>query len=362
MIPSESQITLIHGDISTTDVASSDDQLTYLRLQDDKPSYSLRHSSFIHQPESSVSVDLVELSDMCSEAHIQSVVKNCNNNAQSACKNDIFQGNDSTSCVQFCVTSAIAIILLCVALLVFRDYIKQFLTWIEDQDSFTSVCLFVIFFTIVAFPMTWGYILLNLGAGYLYGVVYGLTVVVLSCMVGVPVAHFITRYLLYDIIRNRCVGHSVSINAILAIVERKHAFKVVALARLTPVPFGLQNAIFAVSKISTPVYIGATCLGLLPTQTLNVYMGSTLRSMEDVFSDNSNNVMAYIVFIAQILISVGLTGWILKLARAELQQTMTNCQLLPRDGSMSSSSRVSHSQCSFSPISSPKRQIIIETV
>ena len=80
--------------------------------------------------------------------------------------------------------------------------------------------------------------------------------------------------------------------------SRRQAFKLVALTRLTPIPFGLQNAVFATamanadndasavpaanSTFSTGDYLLATCVGLLPCQGLNVYLGSTFRSMEEV--------------------------------------------------------------------------------
>ena len=64
------------------------------------------------------------------------------------------------------------------------------------------------------------------------------------------------------------------------------AFKIIILSRLTPIPFGLQNAIFAVNNtISIWRYLQATFIGLLPGQILNVYLGSTLRSMEQVMNE-----------------------------------------------------------------------------
>ena len=67
--------------------------------------------------------------------------------------------------------------------------------------------------------------------------------------------------------------------------SNKDAFQLVLLSRLTRIPFGLQNSLFAVSTMSFDKYLQATCLGLLPCQILNVYLGSTLRSMEEVSTD-----------------------------------------------------------------------------
>ena len=63
------------------------------------------------------------------------------------------------------------------------------------------------------------------------------------------------------------------INPMMELLRGKHAFKLVLLSRLTPLPFGLMNAFFAVSEVSNCDYILASVLGLLPTQAINAYIG-----------------------------------------------------------------------------------------
>ncbi|XP_010860502.1 PREDICTED: transmembrane protein 64 [Bison bison bison] len=77
--------------------------------------------------------------------------------------------------------------------------------------------------------------------------------------------------------------------------------KVVALARLTPIPFGLQNAVFSITDLSLPNYLVASSAGLLPTQLLNSYLGTTLRTMEDVIAEQSAS--GYFVFCLQVSLS-----------------------------------------------------------
>lgn len=62
---------------------------------------------------------------------------------------------------------------------------------------------------------------------------------------------------------------------------------------ITPIYF-LQ-----VSDISGCGYHLATMLGLLPAQVINVYLGSTLRSMHDVLHES--HVTGYIVFAFQVI-------------------------------------------------------------
>jgi protein maelstrom len=51
-----------------------------------------------------------------------------------------------------------------------------------------------------------------------------------------------------------------------------------------------------VSNINTKEYIIATVFGLFPAQIINVYLGSTLRSMEEVLSNKSTAATGFIVF------------------------------------------------------------------
>ena len=55
--------------------------------------------------------------------------------------------------------------------------------------------------------------------------------------------------------------------------------------------------------------------GLLPTQLLNTYMGSTLRNMQEVLADRADG---YIVLAAQAIFSIVLMLYLLKKARNEL--------------------------------------------
>lgn len=54
------------------------------------------------------------------------------------------------------------------------------------------------------------------------------------------------------------------------------------------------------SSIGVSQYMVATALGLLPTQVINVYLGSTLRSMQDVLTDDNTATTGYIVFSIQV--------------------------------------------------------------
>lgn len=47
-------------------------------------------------------------------------------------------------------------------------------------------------------------------------------------------------------------------------------------------------------------YCAASTIGLLPTTVLNCYMGSTLRTMSDVLTDQSNQTTGYLILSVQV--------------------------------------------------------------
>lgn len=149
------------------------------------------------------------------------------------------------SCLTISIYSAVVIAIVCTFLVLGRDYIKYVLLSLEKSNLWISLVIFSLLFTVVSFPMTWGYILLNVACGYLYGLLLGIVIVVMCALCGLTTAHLLIKRFLQDFVFDRLANDSM--RAIIRVVDSEHGFKVVVLARLTPIPFGLQNALFAVS-------------------------------------------------------------------------------------------------------------------
>ncbi|XP_067887728.1 transmembrane protein 64 isoform X2 [Heterodontus francisci] len=126
-----------------------------------------------------------------------------------------------------------------------RRYLKELLLWVESLDSLVGALLFIVGFIAVSFPCSWGYIVLNVAAGYLYGFVLGLGLVVIGVLIGTFIAHLLCKRLLSAWVFAKVRGNE-QLSAVVRVVEGGSGLKVVALARLTPIPFGLQNAVFSI--------------------------------------------------------------------------------------------------------------------
>ncbi|XP_006010101.1 transmembrane protein 64 [Latimeria chalumnae] len=235
----------------------------------------------------------------------------------------------SPCCVNTCCCKSF--LLVCVlatvcfsSLALVRQYLKDLLIWVEGFDSLVGAVLFVVGFILVSFPCGWGYIVLNVAAGYLYGFVLGMGLVMVGVLIGTFVAHAVCKKLLTEWVLSK-IESSGQLSAIIRVVEGGSGLKVVALARLTPIPFGLQNALFSITELSLPNYLVASSVGLLPTQLLNSYLGTTLRTMEDVIAEQS--VSGYFIFSLQIVISIGLMFYVVHRAQVELNAAIMACQL-----------------------------------
>ena len=190
----------------------------------------------------------MKLGQKCTE-HIQSQAKKCL--GETTKFDQVIGGVKRCSCLQehkcMHVSGSLLLLLVLAAVLVIfcRDHLKDIIEWVQNLEEWQGALLFIVMFTIVSFPMAWGYIILNVAAGYLYGFCIGLLVVVVSVFIGIFVSFETCRLCLRDFVQKRL--ESENLLAVVRVVEGRKGFRVIALSRLTPLPFGLQNGLFAVS-------------------------------------------------------------------------------------------------------------------
>jgi len=118
---------------------------------------------------------------------------------------------------------------------------------------------------------------LTLGAGALFGVVWGSVYVSVGSTLGATCAFLVGRYVARDWVARRISGH-----AMFSAIDRAvgdEGWKIVGLTRLSPVfPFNLLNYAFGITRVSLPEYIVASWIGMMPATVLYVYVGSLART------------------------------------------------------------------------------------
>jgi uncharacterized membrane protein YdjX (TVP38/TMEM64 family) len=145
--------------------------------------------------------------------------------------------------------------------------------WIENLGP-AGIALFVAAYvaaTVFLVP-TW---IFTLAAGAVFGVGRGLVLVVVSAVAGATLSFLLARLGL----RAR-VAHAIVRRPLLDAVDqalREKGWQVVALLRLTPVPFGVQNYLFGLSGVKLAHFIPATAAGIVPVTTLYLFVGASGR-------------------------------------------------------------------------------------
>lgn len=118
---------------------------------------------------------------------------------------------------------------------------------------------------------------LTLGAGALFGVVWGSIYVSIASVLGATAAFLVGRHLARDWVARKIEGKP-SFGAIDRAVAEE-GWKIVLLTRLSPVfPFTLLNYAFGLTRVRVRDYVLASWIGMMPGTVLYVYLGSLARA------------------------------------------------------------------------------------
>jgi len=154
------------------------------------------------------------------------------------------------------------------------------------------------------------------GAGFIYGAVQGFFITMTGTLIGGILALLSLRYFFKDYAK-KLISSYPRLKKIVQIIGGPDGSKMVAMIRLSPIPLGLQNAVFATTDVKIGPFLMASMFGIMPHQLLNCYMGSSLRNIDDVLAGKSeNSLMLY----AQVLVIVGITIYINSRIKREMDK------------------------------------------
>ena len=147
--------------------------------------------------------------------------------------------------------------------------------WVDHSGVF-GVLVFALIY-IVATLFLIPAVVLNIAAGALFGLAWGLGLVMVSATTAALISFLVARHLLRDRITRHYTrtGKPEAIDKAL----RSEGWKAVALLRLSPVvPFAVKNYLFGVSRVKMRDYVIGTFLGKLPGAIVLVALGTTGRA------------------------------------------------------------------------------------
>jgi len=201
-----------------------------------------------------------------------------------------------------CVLSVIIIVLFLIPDSPAQRYLLDFLDWINDISKvWGSVTLTVVYAIsiVFCFPGT----PFNLAAGYLFGVWLGTAVTVVGCDLGATIAFLIGRTLGKDWAQEQ-VSKNKKFSLVSLAVE-KNAWLIIFLVRLSPVfPFGLCNYLFGVTKVKFSSYWTATTAGLIPCTVAYTYLGSSIRDLTVIYSEEGGDTSSTALIVVAIVVTI----------------------------------------------------------
>ncbi len=204
-----------------------------------------------------------------------------------------------------------------------QELLRNTLEWVNSLGAAGAVGFIVIYIisTIAFIPAA----ILTLGAGVIFGVVWGSVYVFVGAILGSIAAFLIGRYLIRDWMVQKIAGNAkfLALDAAMG----KSGFKLVLLTRLSPVfPFNFLNYAFGVTKISLADYSWAS-IGMIPGTIMYVYIGSLAGSIAALGQgkpsiNSGNSGLQWTIQIFGLVATLAVTIYSARLAQKALAATI----------------------------------------
>ncbi|KAF2075126.1 hypothetical protein CYY_003561 [Polysphondylium violaceum] len=232
-----------------------------------------------------------------------------NNDIESNGGNLTIAATPSSSSSSFCLTLSIivAVVVIFACIFYFSNHLVSFLEFVKELGFLGNIILVVSFLpTGIPLAIFSYYIPLTLSSGFIYGFFYGFLTVALGSALSASFGFWITRKVSLKWFENK-IESSPKLSNLRRKVEQ-HPFKIIITMRLLPIPFGLQNGLCAMTRISYSSFIYSSIIGLSLENCLIAYIGSTIKTMTDITSNGHKNAFSSF---QQIILVVGIVGGIL---------------------------------------------------
>lgn len=162
--------------------------------------------------------------------------------------------------------------------------------------------------------------ILTIGAGALFGLLWGTVYVSIGSVLGATAAFLVARHLARDWVVGKIRGNP-KFAAISAAVG-KNGWKIVGLTRLSPVfPFNLLNYAFGVTEVRLRDYVLASWIGMAPGTVLYVYIGSLAGDLATLGAGGRTRTpVEWALYGAGLAATAAVTVFVTRIARAALDE------------------------------------------
>ncbi|MBD2346882.1 TVP38/TMEM64 family protein [Anabaena subtropica] len=199
--------------------------------------------------------------------------------------------------------------------------LREALQWIDGLGTVGGIAFIALYIiaTVAFLPGS----ILTLGAGIVFGIVWGSVYVFIGATLGATAAFLVGRYL-----ARGWVAKKIADNTKFAAIDRavgREGLKIVLLTRLSPIfPFNLLNYAFGITGVSLKDYfIGS--VGMLPGTIMYVYIGSLAGNLAMIGTESqpSNPTVQWVIRIVGFIATVAVTVYVTRVAQKALEEEIS---------------------------------------
>lgn len=200
-----------------------------------------------------------------------------------------------------------------------HSWIMEVIAWVREAGAW-GVLVFAVLYvaaTLMLLPVS----VFSLGAGFVYGPLWGTLLVSPVSVTGAFIAFSLARGRLRPWIENKMRD-----NRRFMVIDRivgDKGFRIVTLLRLSPLlPFAFLNYALGLTGVRAGSYVLASFLGMLPATFLYTYIGSLVANVSELASGPQQGATSaqHIFLLAGFTATIVVTAYITALARRALRQ------------------------------------------
>lgn len=200
----------------------------------------------------------------------------------------------------------------------FIAFLQNTLQWINGLGALGGVVFIGIYIiaTLAFLPAA----ILTLGAGVIFGVIWGSLYVFIGATLGAVAAFLVGRYVARGWVKEKISSYEKFANIDQAV--SKEGLKIVFLIRLSPLfPFNLLNYALGVTSVSLKDYFLAS-FGMIPGTIMYVYLGHLAGDLALIGnkSQPDNMILHWVIQIIGLIATIAVTVYVTKIAKKALKE------------------------------------------
>jgi uncharacterized membrane protein YdjX (TVP38/TMEM64 family) len=197
-------------------------------------------------------------------------------------------------------------------------FLETFQLWLDQLGgwavlAFAGVFVAVQLMLLPGAPMA-------IAAGFFFGFGKGWVAVTLGCTIGATVNFWIARTVARDWVQRKFGG-----NPKFRLIDRaigREGWKIVALLRFVPIPFGLANYSYGLTPVRYVPYIIASFFAIIPANSLLVWIGATSQGELATIlgKGRARHPLEYVLLAVGLIAAILVLRYLTKIARAAVER------------------------------------------